>query len=321
MQNEKKVLILKVNGSKMKNILLVILTLFLFIPWGTTQYRPKTKKKQFYGNPRLHKPLFKWTTGDYSKHGLQVNFGPNYTIPSRKIEDEVLLPNSLNGEDALAKYTLIPEGRLGGFLELGMVHITKRPRKIIHYYDWSIGFKMIGGREYAKTDLYNNRDTLIGSFDGSGEFFNGYLYGRFAVHNVWQINENLFLDNALGFNVDYMAIKGDQSYKGFRPPVPQKFQGDLVAQLNYALGLGFKPNIQKGFFVVPTIEAPFLGAYEWNGGTPQIHWFSSRYYPLTFKVRLIWLFRKDPNACPPVEINSDDRERAREFENRWQIRL
>jgi hypothetical protein len=126
----------------------------------------------------------------------------------------------------------------------------------------------------------------------------------------------LFLDNAIGVNLDYALMIGNMAYDGYHVPVDEKFQGDIIGQLHYSLGLGIKPRKDKGFFFVPSIEVPVLGIHEWNGGTPAIHWFSSQYYPAMLRLKFVWLFKKDPNRCPPVETNEKDRERAKEYNNR-----
>jgi hypothetical protein len=296
----------------MRLFVVILLLSVLNVETSQAQYKPKNSKKQFYGNQRISKPLYRWVTGDYSRHGIQFSFGPTYTLTNpRAIEDEIQL-----SQDTLLRYSREAKGRVGFFAEIGMVHITKRPRKFIHYYDWGIGYKHIGGRELFSSGVYDDRDTLVGSVEGEGKFYNGYLFGRFSVHNVFQINPYLFLDNALGVNADYALVGKNQAYEGYNVPSTQKFQGDIVAQLHYDLGIGFKPRVDKGFFIIPGVQLPVLGAYEWSGGTPAIHWFSSKYFPALFKVKFVWLFKKNPNRCPPVETNEQDRERAKEFKNR-----
>ncbi|MEX2484786.1 MAG: hypothetical protein WED10_09505 [Brumimicrobium sp.] len=276
------------------------------------QYTPKSKKKQFYGNQRLHKPLFKWVTGDYSRHGLQIQFGPTYTFTKIGAEE-----NELDlGGDTLLRYSQEAKGRIGIFAEIGMVHITKKPRKFIHYYDWGLGYKHYGGRELFNSSVYDDRDTLIGEVNGEGKFYNGYLFGRFSVHNVYQMTPYTFLDNALGINLDYAIVGKNKAYEGFPNPAPKRFQGNIMGQVHYNFGFGFKPKPDKGFFVIPGFRLPIVGAYEWSGGTPAIHWFSSKYYPAMFKVKFVWLFKRDPNRCPPVETNEEDKKRAKEFRNR-----
>lgn len=295
----------------MKYLILLLSLLFLSteLALGQGNYRPKTKKKQFYGNQRLQKPLFNWVTGDYSRHGIQLSFGPNYTFTRMSaLEDEIPIG------DSTLRYSHEPKGRLGAFVELGMVHITKRPRKYIQYFDWGIAYKHIGGRELTNVDFYDDRDTLVGSLEGEGEFYNGHLSGRFSVHSVYQINPMTFLDNAIGINLDYSFLGRNQDYDGYFLPQTQDFEGQFQGQLHYDFGFGFKP--KDGFFIIPGFQVPLLTAYEWRNGNPSLHWFSSKYYPAHFKVKLVWLFRRDPNRCPPVETNEQDKKRNEEFLNR-----
>ena len=255
--------------------------------------------------------MYRWVTGDYRRLGIQVSLGPTYTFTKLGQEE-----NEFQGADTLFRYNHEAKGRIGAFAEIGMVHITRRPRKIIHYYDWGLGFKIYGGRELSSAKIYDDRDTLIGNLNGEGQFYNGYLYGRFDVHNVFQMTPHLFLDNSIGVNGDYMILLGNQAYSGFHIPTNEKFQENLTVNLHYSLGLGIKPRIDKGFFFIPSIELPVLGIYEWNGGTPAFDWFSSKYYPVMLRLKFVWLFRKNPDDCPPVETNERDRQQADEYRNR-----
>lgn len=297
----------------MKNItlaLVAILSVFMFnVQAQRGQYNQKTSKKQFYGNQRLNEPLFKWVTGDHQRHGIQLSFGPTYTFTRINPREHTAIYN-----DTVFNYSHDPKGNLGLFAEVGMVHITKRPRKYIQYYDWGVGYKQFSGREYTQAHVLDDRDSIIASMEGQGKFTNGHLFGRFSVHNVFQINPRTFLDNALGVNLDYSFMGRNTAYDGFHLPQTQLFQGEIMGQLHYDVGFGFKP--RNGFFVIPGVQLPILTAYEWNEGHPSIHWFSSKYYPVQFKLKLVWLLKKDPNRCPPVETNEEDRKRAKEFMNR-----
>lgn len=273
------------------------------------EYRQKTKKKQFYGNQRLREPLFKWVTGDYNRHGIQLSFGPAYTF-TRVGEQEQI---ELQRNDTLFTYSEEALSKLGAFIEVGMVHITKRPRKYIQYFDWGVGLKYFGGGEVTRYTLHQNENLLTDGI-GEGSFYNGHLYGRFSVHSVWQINPQLFLDNSLGVNADYLAFGKNKDYDGFAMTENQRFQGDFLAQLHYTLGIGIKP--RNGFFVIPGVTLPVLGIQDWDRGNPAFDWYSSKYYPVQFQLKLVWLFKRNPDRCPAVETNEMDKERAREYQNR-----
>lgn len=289
----------------MKSIVAFGLVLLFVLPvFG----QKKKKRSQYFTKQSYQYPLYKWT-GDYSRHGIQFNFGPTYLLTHGESPERDLATSP----DTSMTYTHNPSGRLGGFIEIGMVHIAKKRRKVIHYYDWGIGYKHFAGAE--QTRLMVHRLGATETFNGNGVFDMGYLYARFNVHNVWQINKDLFLDNALGFNVDYRlvgSVPGDNSrYDGAVLPQTQRFQQDLVAQLNYELGLGIK--VRDGFFIIPSIHTPIFGIAEWTGGNPSLMWYSSRYQPLLAKVKFVWLFKSKNNGCPPVFGSPEDEKRNQQF--------
>lgn len=287
---------------------LVVGFLFSSFEANAQMYKPKKKRKQFYGNQRLQQPLYKWVTGPNSRHGFQLQFGPTYMftkIGETKIE-------TIDNTRPI-NYTLNPTGNLGIFAEIGMVHITKRPRKFPQYYDWGLGFKQFGGKQTSTVEYTANN----GSFEeGNGTFSNGYAYGRLGIHSVFQLNPVNFIDNGIGVNVDYNVLGGNQEYNGItidNDDISPFFQNELVAQINYDFGFGFKP--REGLFVIPGFRIPVFEVYEFRGGSPTMEWFSSKYMPAMFKLKLVWLFKKDPNRCPAVETNDADKKKNDSFRN------
>lgn len=241
-------------------------------------------------------PLYKWS-GNYSKHGIQLSFGPTYMFTRIANPSQTIAGN---------KFTYDPSGRVGGFLEVGMVHIAKKRNPVIHYYDWGLGYKQFLGVEHEKIDIGSG-------FQATGKFSLGYVSGRFDAHNVAQISRFNFIDNGLGFNIDYRVVS-QSSYPGAMSVTQQYYSPKLAAQLNYDFGFGIK--INDGFFMIPGFNIPFLGVYEWNhGGNPTIQWFSSRYQPILFKLKLVWLFKRDPNRCPPVYGGPDDKQLQEQYLN------
>ena len=295
----------------MKIWIISLVTLsFLFTSFeGYTQmYKPKKKRKQFYGNQRLQQPLYRWVTGPNSRHGVQIQFGPTYLFTNTG-ESRIQTKNETRPVD----YTLNPTGNLGVFAEIGMVHITKRPRKFPQYYDWGIGYKQFGGKQTSTVEYTDNGGTIE---EGNGSFSNGYAYGRFGMHSVFQLNPRTFLDNAIGVNLDYRVAGGNQEYNGIvinNADISPFFQNNLVAQINYDFGFGFKP--REGFFVIPGFRIPVFEVYEFRGGNPSMEWFSSKYMPAMFKLKLVWLFKKDPNRCPAVETNDAEKKKNDAFRN------
>ncbi|MEO9257498.1 MAG: hypothetical protein ABI207_03895 [Crocinitomicaceae bacterium] len=262
-----------------------------------SSFAQSNKNQKHFTSRSFQYPLYKWA-GNFSRHGIQFSFGPTYMFtrpfnPTKSINQ---------GTDSTFSYVQNPAGRLGAFIEIGMVHIAKKRGKIVHYFDWGIGYKQFFGVEKTTSSASVFGTTTASS--GIGKFSLGYLYGRFDVHNITQIGKNIFIDNALGFNVDYRLV-GKSSYTGTSIASTQHFQSNLVAQLNYNFGVGFK--VREGFYVIPGFNIPFLGINDWNGGTPALRWFSSYYQPISASVKFIWLFKRDPNRCPPVYGGPDDK--------------
>ena len=114
--------------------------------------------------------------------------------------------------------------------------------------------------------------------------------------------------------MEYSFNGRNKEYDGYSMPETQDFEGNFQGQLHYDFGFGFKA--RDGLFFIPGFQVPLLTAYEWRNGNPSLHWFSSKYYPAHFKLKVVWLFKRDPNRCPPVELNEDDKKRNEEFLNR-----
>lgn len=284
----------------MKYLIFLCIAFLSFGSYGQ-MYKNKKKRKQHFGNQRLHKPLYKWVTGNYTRHGIQLAFGPTYLMTNQNIP----MRNTTLG-DRPVQYQFDPAGKLGVYGEIGMVHITKRPRKLIQYYDWSLGYKHFGGKEDLRVDRLDNNGEVVSSEFGEGEFNLGYAFARFGVHNVFQMNPRNFIDHAIGVNLDYRVSGGNMEYEGVSLPNTQFFQDDLLSQVNYEFGLGIK--MREGFFIIPGFRMPVMEITEWRGGNPSLEWFSSTYQPLLLKLKFVWLFKKDENRCPAVETNSRDRE-------------
>lgn len=290
---------------------IILLLGLIFTSSLAAQYVPKNSRKQFYGNQRIHKPLYKWVTGDYSRHGIQLSFGPSGTFTSMNKETSTFSQN-----DTTFTESLTTKSGVGFFVELGMVHITKKYRKYIHYYDWGISYKRFNGSEETTLILLDKtRDPAeLTTLLGEGTLRNNHVAGRLNVHSIFQLNPVNFFDNSLGINLDYILNSSNRDYQGYFNPSRQYFQGSFFAQLHYSLGYGFR--VRGGTFFIPQVRLPLIGLNEWNGGTSSLYWFSSKYYPVLFSLKIVNLIPRNPDRCPAVETNEDDRKRAKEFESR-----
>lgn len=200
-----------------------------------------------------------------------------------------------SADDKNRAYDLTPSGLPGYFIEAGMEHLFPKAKKVVHYVDWGLGIKHFGGQE---------KYSVEGVEPTRGQFNFGSAFAHAGIHNVWQLNLYNFIDQSIGFNLDY-RIYGGKDDENYLSPLAAENQGKLLVQLHYTLGFGYK--VEDGFFIVPTIQTPIFTAVSFDGFNPSHHWFSSRYQPLIFTIKFGWLFPK--KGCTPVEksegVNED----------------
>lgn len=265
--------------------------------------KPKKRKSDFFGGAEDYR--------DLKNYGLQITFGPNYTFTRMNNETVSVTPES----GGRYNYVQDPAGRLGAFIDIGMVHYRmKKPKflkkNIIHYLDWGVGFDYIGGTETTTIDYIDALGNVASTAEGEGKFYNGYLYGRLTVHRLLNMTEKLHLDYGLGINADYNILEGSRDYNS--PAVitdNQVFQRPFVLQLHAQLGVNIK--LRRGDYLVPGIWAPVLGAYEWNNAKPTIQWYSSNYWPVHLQLKWLHNFTKKSNGC---NTGTDaDRQRNKEY--------
>lgn len=254
-------------------------------------------------------------------YGLQFQLGPTYTFTKRKTEE-----GSFDGSSR-GNYLIEPDGRIGGYLELGLAHFPKKRSKLslalktvlVSYYDWGVGFKYIGGKETTTVNYTDVVGNVISTDEAQGKYYNGFLYGRFSLHKNIHFGgkKNFFLDNSLGINIDYNMLRADEAsdYHSNYTSIfasQSRYHNPTVAQLHYGLGFGFR--LKRGTYFIPGVRTPILGIYEWNSGRASLDWFSSRYHPVLFHLKIINLFeKKNKSGCPPVDASEEDKKRNKEF--------
>lgn len=277
----------------------------LFVETAVAQktYKPKKRRSDFFGGAEDYR--------DLRNYGLQITFGPNYTFTRLKNETYNVSPSS----GLRYNYTHDPAGRLGGFIDIGMVHYRmKKPKfllkkNLIHYLDWGIGFDYIGGKEKTTIDYLDPFGNVASTSEGEGKYYNGYLYGRITFHRLLRMTDKLHLDYGLGLNGDYAVMGQNKGYDGTSLPETQVFQRPFVLQLHAQLGVNIR--LRRGDYLVPGLWAPALGAYEWNKGKPTIQWYSSNYWPVHFQIKWLHNFTKKSSGCNTG--TDEDRKKNEEY--------
>lgn len=187
-----------------------------------------------------------------------------------------MLPNSLENEFS-------KRGRLGLIFEGGAYHIFERGGNIFNYMDYGAGYKRLSGSEFNDV---NNKSI----------FKQNYISSFFNINNIWQLSSKKFLQSSIGANLDFKFFEKDT-------PLP-KNTDKLNFSFHFKLGYGIK--FSKTLFIIPTIETPIINLKKWEQGKSTFGIFNSRYRPVLFKVRFIWLKKLGKSDCPPVYTNPED---------------
>jgi hypothetical protein len=249
----------------------------------------KRDKKRKSGSPfgkNRRDAIYSHSNSSYRPFGWFINPGATYMVG-----------NSAD-DPSDGSYNLTPSGLPGYYAEVGLAFLMKKINKVVHYFDIGLGVKHFGGAEKFKSSTVTER----GFFNFGSAFFRG------AAHNVWQVSLNNFIDQSIGVNFDYRIYggKGDDTSNLGLDPNPNK----MTLQMNYSFGWGIK--IRDGFFIIPTVQTPFLTFLPFDGLNPGLEWFSSKYQPTIFTVKFGWLFRK--KGCPKVFDNGQGKGQSDQYQ-------
>lgn len=278
----------------MKLLSLLVFTAVCFTV--NAQFVDEFNRNQARRNSKNENPFGKnrrdaiWSHSQSQHRGLGWFINPGVTY---------MLGNSADDENRT--YDLTPSGLPGYYVEAGMEHLFKKDQKIAHYFDWGLGVKHFAGQE---------KYSIEGTDPTRGQFNLGNAFARAGIHNVWQLSMYNFIDQSIGFNLDYRIYGGNQD-ENYLSPLGSVNQGKLVAQLHYYFGFGYK--VDDGFFIVPGVQTPIFTAVSFDGFNPSHHWFNSRYQPFIFTLKFAWLFPK--KGCPPVDGMDDDEQRNNNYLN------
>jgi hypothetical protein len=264
---------------------------------------------------------------DITKNGLQISFGPNYTLTRSKNTE-------FSGTDGVGrpiKAIVDPAGSLGFFINVGMAHYRLKPSKfwggiatkhpdsffgkrvksnLFHRLDWGLGFDYIGGREKTTLELYNPTNQLVSSEDFKGSFYNGYLTARVTADRFTKLADRWHLETGIGLNFNYNLLSAPKESYMSGSPATLRFQKDFMAQIHIHIGMNYK--IRRGDYITFGLFMPIIGAYEMNKLKPTIQWYSSNYYPAHLQFKWIHHFTKKVKGCN-TPGSDEDRKRNEEF--------
>ena len=212
--------------------------------------------------------------GTYQLQNFYLSPGLTYMLPYE-------IPNILTNSNS----EINAKGRLAYIIEAGAYRIFEKGGNIFNYLDYGIGYKNLSGSEQI------NENKSI--------FKQRFLTGSFNLNNIWQLSDRKFIQTSIGSNMDF---------KLFEEGSPSPNNTDKLT-LAFHLKVGYGLKVKKTLFVIPTMESPFLTLKKWEQGKSTYGIFNSRYRPLIFKVRFIWLKKLGKGKCPEALTSPEDKAR------------
>ena len=212
--------------------------------------------------------------GTYQLQNFYLSPGLTYMMPYE-------IPNIISNSNIEVN----AKARLAYIIEAGAYRIFEKGGNIFNYLDYGFSYKKLSGSE---------------TIDESKSIFKQrFLGGSFNLNNIWQISDKKFIQTSLGSNIDFKLFEEDN-------PLPNNTDRLTIA-FHLKVGYGFK--VKKTLFVIPTMESPFLTLKKWEQGKSTYGIFNSRYRPLIFKVRFIWLKKLGKGKCPEALTSPEDKAR------------
>jgi len=250
----------------------------------------------------------------YRLSGWYGSLGVTYMLPVKKGEgsatttttsstrgDTITVTNTTNAE-----YEAKGKGNIGIFYaDLGYFKSFNNPG-FFHFWEVGLSYRVYKGNEsFSGTSTTTGRidslgNTQTASSTSEPNFVTNYndravsIVGKITRHR--HFSQYGFFQHSFGLNVDYflndavtVAVPA-----GFETIYEPLYHSQINAQISYRFGLGWKasPNL----LIVPSIEIPFLTAYDFNNGILAMPYFSTKQVPLIFTIRVM-LLRNVKQEC------------------------
>lgn len=196
----------------------------------------------------------------------------------------------------------------GLYLEVGRYYIFPGGGNIFNYLDYSIAYKALKGKETATAEYFAG-DQLFSALDSEGKYVHRNLLLNFNLNNVIRVKNYSFIQNSLGFNLDY-KIGNKVSEPVVGPGYGLNYPDKLIFQLHYKIGFGYK--LTETLFITPMLETPILNVKNWENLRSTWEVFNTRYRPVILTLRFSWIKERGPGDCPPVY---DPANRDKNFED------
>lgn len=256
---------------------------------GIEHFGVKKKKNNKVENPWLPKGPRYARAGWFGEAGGTIALGFKH--------EETELEGRLQGT---FKPGIIPAFYVGG----GRYRLFKKGP--IHYLDYGLAWKQLKGTEEFTGGYVEDDGSVSSTVFGEGIFKENYAVAHLNFNNVQTVGRFNFVQNTLGLNFDWRFMEKN-SYEGGAPGINTTGVGPNTfgLQLHYKFGWGYKLN--NYLFIIPQVETPIVNILKFENFKSTHLWFNTRYRPIIFSVRLLFLRDSNKVECPPVYGNPDDK--------------
>jgi hypothetical protein len=259
---------------------MIIRIIFFFLIFA------ETVNAQFVRQKRDVFPMF----GNLKRSGWIISPGVTYTLGNLNNDNKIFQINS----DSTYSIDFNPGGKFGLSIDIGRFFAPKNAG-FIKMIDYGLSFKLLRGQELFTATATGKDLNKVRETNGTSVFTQGFVSGFIHLNNLKQINDNSFISNGIGLNVDYNLIdKMASDFNGLDLPISKP--NTIFAQLNYKIGFGFK--IRKDIILIPSLETPILNIWDFENGKSTLSYFNSRYRPLLLKVNVLLIDERPERKCP-----------------------
>lgn len=188
-------------------------------------------------------------------------------------------------------------GRPGIYAEIGRYKMLQYWR-FFKFMGYGVSYKGLRGSEKANGQLVSipSEAPLSELEQTQGNFDFHYAECFVNFNHIWRISKYNFIQHSWGANAGYafMANQGGTTIS----PVGNENPGRIAAQLHYKLGFGIK--MRGDWLIIPALETPILNAWPFENGRSSYGFFASRYRPVIFSIRFMFMRPANTLDCNPV---------------------
>jgi hypothetical protein len=229
----------------------------------------------------------------FELNGWHFAPGATYMLARTLPKIEMLATDSFTTTEG--KYS--PIGKPAFYAEVGRYKVMKYSG-LIKYIDYGISYKGLLGRHKSTiSQSFVETDSVMSETEVVSKFGYHFLEAYVNANHVWRIRKYNFVQNSLGLNAGYAIIAKTEN--ATIPLTTSNIPARYQFQLHYKLGFGIK--MRGNWMIIPSVETPIITALPWDDGRSSMNFFTSRYRPLIFSLRFLFLRPVDTMKCTPVK--------------------